>query len=505
MGDSMKKRKGVKALLAIVALTGALTVGENALTSTVPHTNDDLENTKAFVSVLNDVRNTDKTLLNDDEEFLEFASKLGIDLDKENIEDITSLTLDYSTNVNDYKYLKYFTNLETLRIKNTIIDLSTLEYNQKLKDLTITGCNIKNTNHLPNSITSLSILNTIVDDKLLYLPYNTKFFSCYQGAFTNIKPKNPKVLSYLSIDSNLCLIDLAFLDECSNLLNITINTCPNIINGDALTRLNSICKVHLDDYSTIWLTTKEFDSIKNLDMEDKEEIREEIEYLDKLAIRLVPNLNVTDYEKIKAISDFIITNLSYSKDISEFSENFSEVSSELNDNPIRTALSLDNSYDEICINYACLFQALANRTNLVSTQLMSVEHTWNEVNDKYIDLTTLDATKFVTTDGLVFSFEDLLESTFEIKEEYYYAQNPNDIAYNEVNPFDLNVNVDNNIGYLEKQTKSTLEYFMQYSRNTLLASTFVTLLVLINEIYDYIKYNKLEKDINKRIKEMRKK
>ena len=65
---------------------------------------------------------------------------------------------------------------------------------------------------------------------------------------------------------------------------------------------------------------------------------------------------------------------------------------EYNLKPVTYALQND---DAICINYACLFAALANRLDLDSYQMFSLDHTWNIVKEeseyKGYDLTFLES------------------------------------------------------------------------------------------------------------------
>ncbi len=491
-----RKGKALKSIALTLALTGAITATESSFAKQpeFPYTQEDLDNTKAFVSELKDIKR-EHIDFND-----EFLKMMGVH-SREEINLITSISISDEFKGVDLSAIKYFTNLEDLEIDHLEVDLSVLQYNQKLSKLEITKSNVTNTHELPNSIHNFILDQTIVKDDLLYIPYNTSFFSNRHGAFTNVKLKNPDSLLSFYVDSNLCYIDLAFLEECPNLLNVTILTCPNIINGNTLTRLNKNCKVLIDDYSPIWLTNAEFNSIPNLEPYDLEELDKETEFLDLLANNLVPDKDVDDFTKIKAIVDCLITNLEYSAEIADNGEYAKEASALLNIYPIRRAISLDNEYDEVCINYACLFQALANRVGLYSEQPMSKYHTWNRVGEHDIDVATLDTAKFVfPIRNNEYSFEDLLGVNYDFPEEAYYVQDTTEESYQELYHYNYNKYVNNNLGYIAPPVKTTLDMVYTYSKNTLLAIALIALLNMVKETYDYFRYRRLENDINEKLR-----
>ena len=494
----MKKHKGAKTIVATLLLCGALTVAQNAYTSSLtPYTKEDIANTKAYVTTLEELQTTEELNFSNQELLSYFNSSLDSPLTLEKARQITKLEIDCELNNPDLSDLKYFTNLQELKITNANIDLKDLEYNQSLKELTIIASKITNTNHLPNSITSLTIFYSTVEDDLLYLPYHLESLSLYQAGFTNIKPKGTEDLFYVHIDSNLCKVDLSFLKDCPKLFDVTIKTCPNIVHPEVLAQLPKLCTVHLDDYAPVWLDHNTLKDIKKLDAE--EYLTSEVEYLDKLAFELVPDPNVDDLTKIKAISNYIIKQLNYSVDIIEETDRYDEVSKVLNEYPLRYALNLNDDYEEVCINYACLFQALANRVGLDSTQLMSNGHTWNQIGDNYIDLTSLDGAVFVTEDDKRYSFEELLGIEKDIPDKYYFVKDKTDPSYQEVYHIEEATNIDNNIGYLQPKKHSIYETGMQVSSNLLISICFITLLNIISSAYDYIRYRKLEKEINDKI------
>ncbi len=313
--------------------------------------------------------------------------------------------------------------------------------------------------------------------------------------FTNIKPKNPDNLRIFNLESRESKVDISFLAKCHGLFRVAIKSCPNIKGAKALEHLPKLCELELDDYAPIWLTGDVINNLKTYEADTN--IKEEAEQLDRLADLLVPDKSISEEEKVIIISNYLINNLRYSKDIIDETEKFDEVSEALNNYPIKYALDLNDSYDEVCINYASLFQALANRVGINSTQLMSVNHTWNLVNGNYIDITSLDDSKFyLEGDDKAYSLEELLLMGEDIPEYVYYAVDYEDPAYQEIYHFQEQFDVDENIGYV----KSTDNYYdpigklFQISRNLLISLAFLTALGAITKLYKGNKFDDLFDD-----------
>ena len=491
--------KKVKRLAAILLLTGALTVTEHTLTAPYFDTTiNDLINSQAFVTELKEIEETEDLEFTNPALIEQIEQQLGIKIDKNNIKTIYKIKLNLNGEEQSLEDLKYFTNLEDLTIVNGTFNAEDLQYNQSLGDLTVINCAITNTNKLPNSIETLALHATMVTDNLLYIPYNTTFVYIMQSGFNNIHLKNPKTLRYLNIDSNICTIDLTCLEECSDLLKLVIKTCPNVTNAKSLTKLSERCEIVLDDYAPIWLTEEIFNNLKNVNQTNAEEIKQETIYLDNLALELTKDCE-TDAEKIKAISNFIICNLKYSEAILTESPVKEEVAEILNAFPIKYAISLDNDFDEVCINYTCLFQALANRSNITSIQLMGDDHTWNQVNNHYLDLTSLDGAIFVTEDDARHYLEDLINEGRNIPEEYYYVRDETHPSYTIIYPFTSVTEIDENIGYVKPRTVSRKVKVLQVTSNLIFSIGLISILSVLKTIHNELKYNRLKKDIDKKL------
>ena len=149
--------------------------------------------------------------------------------------------------------------------------------------------------------------------------------------------------------------------------------------------------------------------------------------------------------------------------------------------------------------------SIANRVGVRSTQLMSKNHTWNLVDGNYLDLTSLDEGHFtIEGDDKEYTLEELLKKGEEIPEFVYYIGNFDDPLYKEIYHFHEQYYVDNNIGYVK--SKDNFEVYdnrvLKISMNLLISIIFLVLMGKIAKVYDYVRYHKLEEDINKRIEEM---
>lgn len=495
----MKKHREIKRISLALLLCGALTLGENMyLASQIPYTSEDLKRTGSFVTSLKTIENTSIIEFENKELETYFKNSLG-EITPEKIKGIKELVIDCTLTDNNYSDLKYFTNLEELTIRNATIDLKDLEYNQSLKQLNLIDSTVTNTKSIPNTVCSLAFLNCILADDLMYLPYHLGNLAIYQTGFTNIKPKNPHELRWFFLDSNISKVDLSFLNNCSRIEEIKLATCPNVTHPEALKTIPKNCKVYLDDYAPIWLDLETYNS---LNVVSEYDLSQEIDMLDHIASALVPDMEVDEATKLAEISNFIIANLQYSQDVIDENKDYENIADSLNRYPIKYALDINDSYDEVCINYACLFQALANRVGIESTQLMSEFHTWNIVNGKYIDLTSLDVAQFYIPEiDRSYTLEQLLDMGEEIPEYIYYVGDVTDPFYEELYHFNEPETISNNIGYVKKNDDKIMDA-IRITKNMLVSIVFISLLSMIANAYDYLRYHRLEEDINKKIESM---
>ena len=350
----------------------------------IPYTEEDIKNNKIYVTELANIEHSTPEFKNKDL-YNELINQ-GISLDLDNFKNIKALKITKHFLNNDFSDLKYFPNLSQLIIENNEVDLNDLKYNYNLLDLNINNCEISNTESLPNSIYNLTLSYTKVKDSLV-VPYNTKYLHLRSTPTYNIILKNPENLKRFNIYGN-AFIDISFIEDCKNLEIITLERIANVKNSTLLTTLPSLNRIHLDDYSPIWLDKDTY----NLLPVDNKEILNEIIKLDEIASTLFTELN-TDEEKIESITRYILERLTYDYDFTD------ELSTKYNTYPIKSLL---NDNEVVCINYACLFTALANRAGLDTYQIFNHNHTWNMIStddgESFIDLTKLDDATYVKID-----------------------------------------------------------------------------------------------------------
>lgn len=461
----------------------------------IPYTKEDLKNNKSYVQELKEIDYKAPEIKNKDL----YNELINQGLNPNEPNKITSITLTKTLINNDLSDLKYFSNLMELNLENNDLDFTDIKYNYNLLNLTIKNCTVSNTKDLPNSIYSLELHDTIVNDESLEIPYNNKYLAITNTPFSNLYLKNPSKLNRLCIIGNSYL-DLNSINECNNLTHLTLHRIANISNSDVLTTLHnkSLSNIDLDDYAPIWIDKETY---LNLGLNNESTITE-IETLDSLASSLVTE-NDTDEEKIKKITTYILNSLSYDSEIT------SKELTDYNDNPINYGLNKDTG---ICINYASLFTALANRAGLDTYQIYSNEHTWNMINNEeptFIDLTMLDdqtIVEILTENGT--SYEELDIPSIELinnnqeNELYHYSISLEEL----VNDKNLSKYTalpttkhepTSNIGYVN-QRGITIEYnsklyYVEFTKLNKLVLT-ITLLVMLTAVI--IKDKKKEKELD---------
>ncbi len=500
-------KKGIKRIAGIVALTAVLTVTQNAYTqSLVPYTNEDLENTSAFVTTLEEIEETKEVEFSNPELISRISNFYKKQLTLNDIKKIKTLEIKFEMEGSDFSDLKYFTNLEELTIYGNNVDASQLEYNQNLTDLKLVSCNVTNTNHLPNTIRSLTIFDSIILDDVLYLPYNIGLVSIYESGFSRIQPKNLSELFYFGLESSICSADLGFLESAPRLIKVAIKKCPNITGADALLSLDSKCEIELDDYAPIWLNNEIYKNLENVTVEEGIDLNYETKYLDILADELIPDRNIDDETKLQIIVNYLAQTLNYNNDVMNEGTEKDEIAQELNAYPIRYGIDTKSDLKAVCINYACLFQGLANRVGLDSKQIMSIDHTWNIVNNQKVDPTTLDNAKFMFEgDGHQYTLEEILELGKELPDYAYYVPNYDEKYYKPEYMIIEPTEIDENIGYYQAPKKTRLEKSLQVTTNLLVSTAFIYLLALIANAYDYLRYHRREEEIKAEIEQLMKK
>ena len=355
----------------------------------IPFTEEDNVNNLIFNDELNAILNQDEISFSNPGIESIIGKELNGPITKEGLSSIASLEINSHLDNNDFSDLKYLPNLVTLDIYDNTINLEDLKYNQNIVVLTLTNCTISNTQYLPNSINSLYIDDSTITDQEVIIPYYTKNVYLKKTIANNLKLKNPSILESLFIASDV-MLDLNNLKECINLKSLTIFLCSNVRNAHVLKGLTSLEKIVIDEYAAIWLDLETLQTLPLSD-EDKLLIADLIYKLDSVANTLISDVNISEKEKINKIILYLLEKLDYDYEaVIESVVNDDKVSN-YNFSPLTTSFEGNLG---VCINYACMFQALCNRVGLDTCQLFNSNHTWNaiKIDSEYkgYDLTYLD-------------------------------------------------------------------------------------------------------------------
>ena len=396
MKKNKKQFKLVRTFTEVTIITGlsialATFTGPKLNSETIPYTQADLNNNIIFESQLKEIDNTYDICFNNQELYDIISSQVEGQLTVEKLREIKELQITNTLTNTDLSDLKYLPNLSIIEIYDNYINLEDIKYNQNLYLLSLENCTIKNSSSIPNSTNAIFLENCTCTDNQMIIPYYTERLYFIGSHINNVTLKNPSSLLELKILGDI-LLDMNQLGACTNLKSLDIQLCSNIKNGSVLRNFKNLETVILDEYSSIWLDNNTLKKLP-LDEDLKIILSSQINELDKLAESLVSNKDTTpDYLKVQAISSYILSNLEYDEQVAEDKEANMDLINEYNIKPITYALNNDEA---ICINYACLFAALANRLDLDSYQMFSIDHTWNIVKEeneyKGYDLTFLES------------------------------------------------------------------------------------------------------------------
>lgn len=395
----MKKNRGIKyTLIKTAAAFTAITLISSGVANTIAkrnepaaieYTREDLNSNLLFYNDLVEIMNTQEITFNNQELQTIIEKEVNGPITKESLSKIESLGIYLPLDNTDLSDLKYLTNLQVLYISNNTINLSDTKYNQNLYALTLSNCKYENTQDIPNSTELIEIKDSICLDNEFIAPYYAKEITSLRSITNNIRLKNPSYLEKLYITSDTSL-DMTNLKNCTNLKELTLLLVSNIKNPQVLSKLPSLEKITLDEYAAIWLDLEVLENLP-LDYRTKKELEIIIRNINIIENSLNVSKDAPDYIKAQNISTYIIDNYEYdSESVENFAAGTGDVS-EYNRYPFTTMLETKKG---VCVNYACLFQALSNRLELESFQLFGNQHTWNtaRINGEYrgFDISGLD-------------------------------------------------------------------------------------------------------------------
>lgn len=312
-----------------------------------------------------------------------------------------------SSNVKDDENSRNEANIDTLIKRNNKGILVTnqkypINYKYYIKDNYLYNIN-DNLVNLENCPLPVYFYDCNITNELLYNINlsNSKVQELYfnvvsiDNDFVNYLPESVYILS---LDMCTYITNLNELpNKCPNIIGLSLNKCSSLTDLSFIYNLPNLKELYIKDSAYIdidLLNYLEDHNIKtNISIKDVDNsIR-----VDNI-IKSIITLNMSDEEKIKAISLYVINNLEYN--LNYFRES--------NDSPLSCAL--DYKFG-VCSSYAYLTNILLNKAGIESFQVFNDSHGWNiiKLNNKYyyIDTTNFDD-----------DFCNFLLSTFNISKNY---------------------------------------------------------------------------------------
>ncbi len=486
-----KLSHSIKKGLIITSLAVALATVTTPLNiENIPYTQEDLSNNIYFNNELTKISSSNEIIINNQEIYNILVSLVGEPLTKDKLSNITELTINHLDN-NDLSDLKYLPNLYSITINDNDLNLQDLQYNQNLYYLEINNCTLHNTEYLPNSIEGLFIYYSSCSDNRFITPYYCKSLAFVSTSFNNLTLKNPSILENFILLGD-AILDLNTFKDCLNLKEIYLLLCSNISNPYILTELPNLETIELDDYCPIWLNNEILEQLP-LSNEDKIIYGDEITKLDNIANDLLKD-NLSNEDKIRYITIYILEKLKYDENVLNSEEENIDLVHEYNLEPIKKALTEENA---VCINYACLFKALANRLGLINYQLYSDNHTWNLIYQdnelKCYDLTNLDSDTIAMINNELCIIADATSSEIikDGKEDilYFYNFDPDEIKLSSYEWDNFPTQAEDtlvNIGYINNNSLVKIVYKNKIRATiTLKTLSNILCLSLLNYAFNY--------------------
>ncbi len=437
----MKKNYKLYRTVAAITLVTALSTGiaqykGYQATTHIPYTQEDLTNNISFSAILEEI-NEEEIIFTNPELKLLIEKELGTTPTKENLASIRSFSITEKLNNQDLSDLKYLPNLSSLLVFNNNVNGEDLQYNINLYGLILNCCEISNSECLPNSIHYITLDYCKSIDQEFIVPYYTKELECNGSIVNNIRLKNPSILEIFTMYTD-SFIDLSNIKDCTNLKELSLTRITNVKNSQILATLPSLETVTLDEYAAIWLS---LDTLEMLPVEEATKIKlsNEIKTLDNIASSIIKdNPNITPEEAAKQITTHLLAKYEYDfASVENYEIDGGEVTI-YNDYPIS---SMMESKKGVCINYASMFTAIANRLGLETFQLFNSVHTWNAINTEngYVgyDLSYLESGPIVKIDGM-----DTLSLVKDSTVERMLNKGYEDMLY--YYEFDINKIIDDN-------------------------------------------------------------
>ena len=243
--------------------------------------------------------------------------------------------------------------------------------------LLLSGCNSQKDaeeNEMSETIMHADQLENPINDNIIVMHYS-------DITDKDLEKLTPDI-DHLQLEHCYFLHDLSKLPElCPNIKVLRISHCPSVVDLSFIYELPDLQLVELDDCPGVSIELKDYLILNNIDNNISQNDIYAAEQIDKIYNHIIKD-GMTDDEKIKAITLYMIDNFEFDEDET------------INSNiaPLET---MTFKYKGVCAGYAYLADALLCKAGINSYYVVDKDHAWNliEQDDKYyyLDTTYLDA------------------------------------------------------------------------------------------------------------------
>lgn len=262
------------------------------------------------------------------------------------------------------------------------------------------------------------IILTDSEKKIYFLDVNPSFESLENADLRNSKTKSisfkyshifddvmfclPETLTYLNISYCNFISDLRILPSaCPNLESLYIDCMPALTNLSFIYSLNNLKELYIQDSPYVTEDLLSYLNSKNIKTNLNENQVNNARALDVIVSSIITE-DMTDMEKIGAISTYVVNNLDYEV----------ELSIESNRSPLTTYF---NTGGGVCFSYSYLTTALLNKVNVNAKSFSGQSHTVNliESQGEYYDL---DLTLIDNSEAQADYYNYMIENTSQMKD-----------------------------------------------------------------------------------------
>ena len=243
------------------------------------------------------------------------------------------------------------------------------------------------------------------------------YFSSYQSHFSDEDLRRlPESIETINLDYALYLSDLSDLpDICPNLKRLTLDNCPSIDDISFIYRLPNLEYLSLNDCAYVTPELVEYLESRGIEHNITQDDLDAAAKVDEIIDEIITD-DMTDEEKIQAITFYVIDNYKYR--ITK--------SMESNTEPLE---SMFENKGGVCASYAYLTNVLLRKAGITSYEIVSESHGWNiiELDGKYYYLDATNIKQIPLISKYVLKYFNV---------GFYYMQDPDANMWSAMDDYD---------------------------------------------------------------------